>query len=156
MAKTKTSFKPGDARPAGAGMPKGHVTAPRRARAEAIQRHVELDAAAVIEQIARGALYDLGDLFDEHGDIKPLHTLTEAQRACIAGMEFVMKNAAAGDGAIDRVLKIKLVDRAKFVDMAGRYHALFRDKLDVTVTEVGAKLDAARLAAAARNKGKAK
>jgi hypothetical protein len=60
--------------------------------------------------------------------------LTEAQRFMIAGFETVMKNAAAGDGVIDRVLKVKLVDRAKYVELAAKYHALLVQKVDVNVT----------------------
>ncbi len=151
-----------------------------RVRALAIQRHAELDAEAVIEQIARGALFDIGrlfyseagqELYDEDGplvmnvaglkpegwpedqpapaqvpdwrkgdikrkwnigDLRPVHELTEEERTCIAGIEVVMKNATAGDGVIDRVLKLKIVDRSKYVEMAAKYHALFVEQLKIT------------------------
>lgn len=124
-----------------------------RERLKAIQRTAELDAEVVIEQIARGALYDPRNLFDQQGNIKPIHKLTEAEASCIAGFEIVLKNAAAGDGVVDRVLKVKLTDRAKYVEMAAKYHSLLVDKVevDVNVQLVGSKLDKARLAAARRN-----
>jgi len=139
------------------GKPKGRGRGPlihTRARAAAIQTHAELDAQTVIEQMARGALYDPGAFLDANGNFKPLSELTEAQRQCIAGIEFVMKNATAGDGQIDRVLKLKLVSREKFVEMAARYHSLLVDRVDATlqVQGVGQKLDQARLRAAQASK----
>lgn len=137
-------------KPPGAGMgPQGPQLA-TRLRAVAIQQHAELTAEATVEQIARGALYDPGVFFDEHGDLVPLYKLTEAQRQCIAGVEVVMKNAAAGDNKVDRVLKYKLVDRSKFVEQAAKLHGLLVTKIDATmnVQGVGQKLDAARLRAA--------
>ena len=86
------------------GKPKGVKHLATRVRAEMVQTHAELDAQTVIEQMARGALYDPGAFLDAAGNFKPLSELTEAQRQCIAGIEFVMKNATAGDGQIDRVL----------------------------------------------------
>lgn len=112
----------------------------------------ELSAENTVELIRRGAMFDIGALFDEHGDFKPIHTLTEAQRAMIAGIEVVMKNAAAGDGKIDRVLKVKLVPKDRYVEMAARYHSLLHDKLDVNVTiDIGNRLERAREAARLRN-----
>ncbi len=184
----KGTFKKGHAKVPGAGAPKGSHHYQTRARMARIQRDADLDAAAVIEQIARGALYDPRDFFYaengvefyaedgptlpnasgelqqawkkgdikrtwEAGDIKPLHELTEWQAQSIAGFEVVMKNATAGDGKIDRVLKIKLIDRSKFVDMAGRYHALFREVLEVhNVDESVKRLQEGRLRALQRNR----
>jgi hypothetical protein len=125
-------------------------------RAAFIQQHAELTAEATVEQIARGALYDPGAFFDTHGDLVPLHKLTEAQRQSIAGFEVVMKNAVAGDGKVDRVLKYKLVDRAKYVEMAAKLHGLQITRIDATmnVQETGQRLDAARLRAAKANAAK--
>ena len=121
-----------------------------RLRAAAVQKHAELTAEAVVEQIARGALYDPGDFVDAAGNYKPVHELTEAQRQCIASVEVILKNAAAGDGVVDRVLRYKFVDRAKFVDMAAKLHGLLVSRIDATVNveAIGARLDAARLRAA--------
>jgi hypothetical protein len=135
------------------GKPKGAGTgpyAPTRLRAALIQQHAELTAEATIEQMARGALFDPGDFFDKKGNLIPLHKLTEAQRQCIAGFEVVMKNAAAGDNKVDRVLKYKLVSRAHFVEMAAKLHNLLVTRIDanVNVQETGRRLDEARLRAA--------
>lgn len=80
------------------------------------------------------------------GDMKPLHELTEAQRWNIAGIEYVMKNATAGDGQIDRILKLKISDRTKYVELAAKYHSLLTEKIEISGdAELLAKLDAGRL-----------
>lgn len=144
------------------GAPKGHPKygggsrkgKPNRVTSLAAQklRDTEMTADATVEAIRRGAFADIGDCFDKAGNLKSLHEMTEAQRWMIAGIEVVMKNAAAGDNQVDRVLKIKWADRSKYVDLAAKYHKLLVEVLDVNVTEVGSRLDAARLAAAQRNR----
>lgn len=170
---TKTTFQKGMPKVPGSGMQKGQVTEAKRAEVDALIRKRELSAEIVVEMIARGALYDPGDYFQqaddpeyrypedgpevvpretttdgavllEHykgdvrpprwrkGDFRPLHELTEAQRQSIAGIEVVMKNATAGDGKVDRILKLKLADRSKSVEMAAKYHALLTEKVQVS------------------------
>ena len=43
--------------------------------------------------------------FDEHGNVRPIHTLSAEDASLIAGFEVVIKNAAGGDGHTDRVLR---------------------------------------------------
>ena len=80
------------------------------------------------------------------GDLKPMDELTEAQAQSITSIEVVMKNATAGDGQIDRVLKIRLAPREKYVELAARYHGMLVDRTEtnVNVHVVGSKLDEAR------------
>lgn len=163
-----------------------------RDRAFAIQRHVALTADAVMEQIARGALFDPREMFYAEdgvetyrmdgpevpnpkygtdpieprmvlawrkgdvkrmwsaGDLKPMHELTEAQAQAVLGVEVVMKNATAGDGMIDRVLKVRWAPREKYVELAARAHGMLVDRVEASVSvEIGSRLDAARARAAA-------
>jgi hypothetical protein len=80
------------------------------------------------------------------GDLKPLHRLSEAEAQSITSIEVVMKNAVAGDGQVDRVLKIRLAPREKYVELGARMHGMLIDRTEsrVDVTIVGSKLDAAR------------
>ena len=84
-------------------------------------------ASEVLEELRIQAHSRIGDFF-EGGELKPLHTLTPAQQACISGYEMVMKNATAGDGQTDRVLKIKLWDKMKALDLAMQHFALLSAK----------------------------
>ena len=85
-------------------------------------------AAEVLEELRIQAHSRIGDFFDASGELKPLHTLSAAQQACISGYEMVMKNATAGDGQTDRVLKIKLWDKMKALDLAMQHFALLQTK----------------------------
>jgi hypothetical protein len=89
------------------------------------------------------------------GDLKPLHRLTEAQAQSISSIEMVMKNATAGDGQIDRVLRIRLAPREKYVELGARMHGMLIDKTEsrVDVHVVGSRLDAARARFAALGYG---
>src|SRR3990167_7298086 len=112
-------------------------TAALRAR---LLRDEELTVESTVEAIRRGQQYDIRGLLDEQGNFKPIHKLTEEEAWCIAGAEVIVKNDAAGDGHTDRVLKLKFVDRGRYVELAARHQGMLHDKMDVNVTDVGAKL----------------
>lgn len=116
----------------------------------------ELTAEVAVEAIRRGALYDPRKFFDEHGNLRPIHKLSEDEAFAIAGFEVIIKNAKAGDGVTDEIHKVKLVNRERFVEMAAKYHNLLKETLDVNVTEVGNRLEAAREAARQRNAARGK
>lgn len=127
------------------------ATAALRAR---LLRDEELTVESTVEAIRRGQQYDIRQLLNDKGNFKPIHELTEEQAWCIAGAEVIVKNAEAGDGHTDKVLKLKFVDRGRYVELAAKHQGMLVDKLDVNITDVGAKLDAARLAARQRNSQK--
>ncbi|OGT58006.1 MAG: hypothetical protein A3E01_18465 [Gammaproteobacteria bacterium RIFCSPHIGHO2_12_FULL_63_22] len=118
-------------------------------------RDEELTVSSTVEAVRRGLTFDIRRLLDADGDIRPLHELTEEEAWPIAGIEWVMKNATAGDGKIDRILRVKFMPRHPSVELAAKHLGMLVDKLDVSITDVGAKLDAARLAARQRNTRKA-
>lgn len=122
------------------------------ARRAALQRTRDLDAAAVEEQIRRGALYDVRRLFDADGRPKPITKLSEADAAMIEGFEVVKRNVTAGDDEVETVLKYKLAPRSTYVRMAGEIHGLFLERVEHSGSvEIGAQLEAARTRARARN-----
>lgn len=117
----------GGARP-GAGAPKG-PRAQTLANAAAVQLSRELTAAVVLEQIRRGACYDARRLFTKDGAYIPLHQLSAEDAFMVAGFEFVTGNLDKGDGQLDRIVKVRLVDRARYVEMAAKYHGLLVERV---------------------------
>ena len=79
--------------------------------------------------IAEGIRWDAQDLFDSEGNPRMIKSLTRAQASQIAGYEIILKNAEAGDGHIDRVLKLKLVDRARYVEMMAKHFQLLIENI---------------------------
>ncbi len=91
-----------------------------------------LSAARVLEEIKRLALVDMRGFFDEKGNLKPIHELTEEQGACLAGFEVIKKNAEAGDGIIDTVHKFKVWDKTKALEMLAKYFGLLTEKVEIS------------------------
>jgi phage terminase small subunit len=92
----------------------------------------EITAERTTLEMARCAFADLASYYREDGNFKALHELTVDQRAALAGVETVVKNAAAGDGHTDTVLKIKLWDKPRSLEMLAKHFGLLTDKLDVS------------------------
>lgn len=90
----------------------------------------ELTAERVLEEIRRLSFSDLRELFDETGNLRPIHTLTQAQAACIASLEVVKKNLTAGDGQMDTVIKLKVWDKTRSLEMLAKHFALLTEKVE--------------------------
>jgi len=104
-----------------------------------------LSAGIALEAIRRPLVADVRKLFDENGNPRPIHSLGPEEAALIAGYEVVVKNARAGDGHTDEVLRVRLVDRARYVEMAAKHFALLTEKHEVTVNpDIAARLVAGR------------
>lgn len=99
-------------------------------KTQAQLQKVDLTAERTLEEMRRLAFSDIRTLFDANGNLKPLHTLTAEEAACIAGLEVIIKNAEAGDGKTDKVHKIKIWDKTKTLDMLGKHFALMTEKVE--------------------------
>lgn len=88
----------------------------------------ELTADMVKARLRLIAFQDIRNLFDEKGDLRPLHTLSDDDAPMIAGMEVIIKNAEAGDGITDRVHKIKVVDPLKPLEILAKHFGLLVEK----------------------------
>lgn len=115
---------------AGKGRKKGVPNKRTQAVRERLLRDHELTAESTVEAIRRGALYDIRKFFDKKGNLRPLRELSEAEAWAIAGFEIVIKNVTAGDGKQDTVAKIKLMDRAKYVEMAAKHFGFLIEKVE--------------------------
>lgn len=114
----------------------------------------ELSAARVLEEMRRLGFSNVKNLFDAEGNLRPIHTLSDEDAACISGIEVVMKNATAGDGKIDRVLKVKVWDKRATLEMLGKHFALLTEQVHHTASdELLAALDAGRARVAKHRKG---
>jgi hypothetical protein len=123
----------GGARP-NSGPKKGTVFAKTRDKREAeakVREEYKLTAQRVLEEIALHSFSNVQDLFDEAGNLKPIHTLTRAQAAAISSFEVIKKNAEAGDGVTDVVHKVRVVDKLKTLELLAKHFALLTEKLDV-------------------------
>ncbi len=120
--------RPGSGRKPGKTGPQAQTLATRKA----VRESRELTAQATLEAIRRGSQFDIRRLFDARGNYKPIHTLTAEEAFCIAGVKLVKRNLTAGDGQVDTVLELKIIDRSRYVEMAAKHHGLLTEKIEIT------------------------
>lgn len=140
----------------GAGRPRGRRDTQTLITEAAVQASRELTAAGIVEQIRRGAHFDARRLFTADGEYIPFHKLSEEDAAMVAGFEFVSGNLDKGDGKLDRIVKVRLIDRARYVEMGAKYHGLLMERVKIEDDKpLRQKVQAARqrLAAARKAKG---
>ena len=90
----------------------------------------ELTASRVLEELRRLAFSDAKALFDEHGNLRPIHDLTPEQSAAIASIEVIKRNLTTGDGATDTIYKIKTWDKTRSLEMLAKHFALLTEKIE--------------------------
>lgn len=88
---------------------------------------LEITAESVKARIGQIAFQDIRKLYDANGNLRPIHQLDDDAAAFVGGLEVIKKNAAAGDGLIDTVHKVKVVDPIKALEMLGKHVGLFED-----------------------------
>lgn len=91
----------------------------------------ELTADRVLEEVRRLAFANIWDLFDDEGNLKKKKDLTLEQQASVSSLEVVLKNAEAGDGKIDRVLKVKVWDKPRALELAMRHLGLLIENMNI-------------------------
>lgn len=92
-------------------------------------KRADLSATRTLEEIRRLAFADLRKLFDEQGNLKPIHLLDDEAAASIASIEVVKKNLAAGDNQTDTVHKLKVWDKTRNLEMLAKHFGLLEDKI---------------------------
>jgi phage terminase small subunit len=109
-------------------------------RHRAIAKH-DVTVENVIREIMKIAFLNTQDLFDDKGELIPIHLLPRDTAAAVASMEVTLSKIVNGkEGSADEyeyLKKIKTNDKLKGLELLGRYLAMFTDKvLDLTPREV--------------------
>lgn len=91
---------------------------------------VGLSAERTKEAIRRVIEADVRTLFDAQGNVIPIHQLGDEAASLIAGFEVVKRNLTAGDGTTDTILKVKLKDQSRYVEMAAKHFGLLTEKVE--------------------------
>lgn len=99
---------------------------------EKVLEDADVTAVEILRELRRLALSDVRTLFDAQGNLKPLHTLTDAQAAAIASFEVIIKSATGGDGVVGRVLKVKCWDKVKALELLAKHLHLIVDRVEHT------------------------
>ncbi len=86
----------------------------------AVQRHVRADGRA-----------DVRDLFQKGVLLNPDEWSDDAAMN-VAGFDVVKRNITAGDGLVDTIIKVKVKDQSRYVEMGMKHFGLLRERLHVT------------------------
>jgi phage terminase small subunit len=117
------------------------VAAALKARqAQAIQAS-DLTPERIMRELARIGLLDIRRLYDENGDIRPLHTLGDDEAAAISSIESTTSRSLEPGSSenpddqktIERTLKkLKVHDKLSALTLAMRHHGMLNDTLKVS------------------------
>jgi len=87
---------------------------------------LEISQERVLNEMARVAFCDIRNLFDESGNLRPIHDLDDDTARAVASFEIVAVRGA--DGETEYLKKVKSADKMRGLEMLGKYLALFTDK----------------------------
>ena len=89
-----------------------------------------LSGARVLEEYRRLSFIDVRSFFDDVGNLKPITEWSADQGAAAASFEIIKKNAAAGDGVVDTIHKVRLWDKTRALESLAKHFGLLIDKLE--------------------------
>ena len=115
------------------GMHGGRAPQVRRKAAERLADLIDPDRA--LREAARLAYSDIGALLDDHGNLRPIRAWPREIRAAVGQVEVVRRNVDSGDGHTDDVLKVRLWDKPRALELLAKHLGLLKERLEVDVSE---------------------
>lgn len=94
-------------------------------------KRLELDGDLYLGILHNLCTYDVGKCLDTQGNFLPVGEWPEPERLALSGVETIIKNAKAGDGVVDEVLKARYSDRRASVELMLRHLGLLVDRKEV-------------------------
>jgi phage terminase small subunit len=91
-----------------------------RAQADWIDR-TKITAERVAHDIDVAANLDMAELFDARGNLLPVVMMPPHVRRAIQSVEVVKRNLTSGDGKVDEIWRIKLIDKGRMHEVLGRH-----------------------------------
>jgi phage terminase small subunit len=91
-------------------------------------KKIDITADMVLQEIAKLAFLDPRKLFTGDGQLIPITQLDDHTAASIAGLEIT--EMYEDHEAVGRLKKIKIADKARSLEMLGRYLKLFTEKVE--------------------------
>lgn len=100
----------------------------------AVKKH-EITVDMIIKELAAIAFLDVSSFYTATGDLKAIHDIDETARKAIASVS--ARVVKEGEDFVD-IKTIKANDKLKALELLGRYHKMFTDKIehsgDITIT----------------------
>ena len=109
-----------------------NVAAELKVKQEKKLDELDLTAKRVLSEIMALGFMDVGSLFDERGNFRSIRELPIEIRKAIASVEVVKRNLTAGDDKQDEIIKLRLWDKNKALEMLCKNLNLFRETIEHT------------------------
>ncbi|WP_368647735.1 terminase small subunit [Castellaniella ginsengisoli] len=115
-----------------------HVQAAVSEAQAARSKRTEIDQDYVLARMVEIDQMDVLDIMTDDMALKPVSEWPRAWRQYLSGFDLAEMFEGRGDEReiVGILKKIKWPDKTKNLELLGRHLGMFRDKLDVTVTEV--------------------
>ncbi|MFG1343542.1 terminase small subunit [Xanthobacter autotrophicus DSM 431] len=104
-------------------LPKPYIA---KAIAESMERRAKaagVEAARVLQELARIAFADIGQLFDAAGKLKPLNQINPHDRAAIRFLQITTRDLR--DGTLERKVALQIWDKLSTLEKLARHLGLF-------------------------------
>lgn len=99
-------------------------------RADLIQE-LQITQRAVLAEYKRIAFFDIGQCFDESGNLLPMSQIPEDARRALAGFEFIKKEMGSGEDAMMiEERKVKATSKTDALAKLGAHLGMFKSELD--------------------------
>lgn len=89
-----------------------------------------LDPHRAWRAVAAIAYFDPADVYDSHGNILPVNEWPEKARLALSSFEVVKRNLTKGDDATDEILKVRMWDKVKGLEMILKRLGEMQEKLE--------------------------
>ncbi len=109
-----------------------HGGAAPQVRAKAAERLADLiDPDRALREAAKLAYADIRDLYDEQGRLKSVKDFPDSIAAAVTSVETIKGNLDQGDGQLDAVARVRLVDKVKPLEMLFKHMGLLEERLRI-------------------------
>lgn len=129
-AALRAGYKPKNAKSLGYQvLQKPHVQTAIQRAMDKRARRTEIEADAVLQELAKIAFLDIRQAFDEKGRLKDIQEIPEDVARSIAGIEQFIEFGGRGEDreAFGITKKIKLIEKTKALELLGRHLKLFKE-----------------------------
>jgi hypothetical protein len=100
---------------------------------------LDISPSRILEELARVAFLDPRKLFDDQGNLIPIDKLDEDTARALAGIDHDAIFSGRGEERerIGTTTKLKIIQKTQALELLGKYHKLFSDRVELTGADGG-------------------